>query len=151
MFCTAEEIKVALARDFTTPDDNTIAGRGNGGDITGNSSGRIVTNKSKDGSSDSQDLTGPSKSILELSPLGGSGDGGERTHTPPPLSPSQGSPPTEGGVARKEEGKGKREGGVQKRITAKTVAADFGLLTFCRDEGTGEWNYPWDLTGSLYR
>lgn len=29
--------------------------------------------------------------------------------------------------------------------------ADFGLLTFVRAEGSGEWNYPWDLTGGLYR
>lgn len=31
------------------------------------------------------------------------------------------------------------------------AAADFGVLTFVRGEGTGEWNYPWDLTGGLYR
>lgn len=31
------------------------------------------------------------------------------------------------------------------------LAADFGLLTFTREEGTGEWDYPWDLTGGLYR
>ena len=31
------------------------------------------------------------------------------------------------------------------------VAADFSLLTFARNEVTGEWNYPWDLTGGLYR
>lgn len=31
------------------------------------------------------------------------------------------------------------------------LAADFGLLTFARREGTGEWDYPWDLTGGLYR
>lgn len=31
------------------------------------------------------------------------------------------------------------------------AVADFGLLTFARGEGTGEWDYPWDLTGGLYR
>lgn len=32
-----------------------------------------------------------------------------------------------------------------------TIAADFSVLTFARKEGTGEWDYPWDLTGGLYR
>lgn len=32
-----------------------------------------------------------------------------------------------------------------------TVAAEFSVLTFARKEGTGEWDYPWDLTGGLYR
>lgn len=31
------------------------------------------------------------------------------------------------------------------------LVAEFGLLTFAREEGTGEWDYPWDLTGGLYR
>lgn len=31
------------------------------------------------------------------------------------------------------------------------AVAVFDLLTFKREEGSGEWNYPWDLTGGLYR
>ncbi|CAM9333384.1 unnamed protein product [Pylaiella littoralis] len=31
------------------------------------------------------------------------------------------------------------------------AAADFDLLVFDRAGGTGEWDYPWDLTGGLYR
>lgn len=34
---------------------------------------------------------------------------------------------------------------------ASSAAADFELLMFVRGEGTGEWDYPWDLTGGLYR
>lgn len=30
-------------------------------------------------------------------------------------------------------------------------AAQFSVLTFVRGEGSGEWDYPWDLTGGLYR
>lgn len=41
--------------------------------------------------------------------------------------------------------------GPQPQVTPAVVVADFGLLTFSRREGTGEWDYPWDLTGGLYR
>lgn len=44
--------------------------------------------------------------------------------------------------------KGPSEG---KDGTELESVADFDLLTFARGEGTGEWNYPWDLTGGLYR
>lgn len=39
----------------------------------------------------------------------------------------------------------------QATTTSPVTVADFGLLTFARREGTGEWDYPWDLTGGLYR
>ncbi|CAM9163920.1 unnamed protein product [Choristocarpus tenellus] len=31
------------------------------------------------------------------------------------------------------------------------LQADFDILTFSREEGSGEWDYPCDLTGGLYR
>ncbi|CAN0298631.1 unnamed protein product, partial [Ectocarpus sp. 12 AP-2014] len=39
----------------------------------------------------------------------------------------------------------------QRRHPPVVAAAEFGLLTFARAQGTGEWDYPWDLTGGLYR
>lgn len=53
---------------------------------------------------------------------------------------------TGGSVGGASESDGPRE-----RQGRAVLAADFGLLTFIRDEGTGEWDYPWDLTGGLYR
>ncbi|CAN0087054.1 unnamed protein product, partial [Ectocarpus sp. 4 AP-2014] len=38
-----------------------------------------------------------------------------------------------------------------RRHAPVVAAAEFGLLTFTRAQGTGEWDYPWDLTGGLYR
>ena len=40
---------------------------------------------------------------------------------------------------------------LRQRQPPRMPMADFGLLTFARGEGTGEWDYPWDLTGGLYR
>ncbi|CAM9450282.1 unnamed protein product [Ectocarpus sp. 13 AM-2016] len=39
----------------------------------------------------------------------------------------------------------------RRRHPPVVAAAEFGLLTFTRAQGTGEWDYPWDLTGGLYR
>ncbi|CAM9972152.1 unnamed protein product [Ectocarpus sp. 8 AP-2014] len=39
----------------------------------------------------------------------------------------------------------------RRRHAPVVAAAEFGLLTFTRAQGTGEWDYPWDLTGGLYR
>lgn len=50
----------------------------------------------------------------------------------------------EWGEFMRAAGEGRADGG-------QPAAADFGLLTFKREEGSGEWNYPWDLTGGLYR
>jgi len=52
---------------------------------------------------------------------------------------------------RSAEGGASDGGKSRQRQPPAVVAADFGLLTFVREEGTGEWNYPWDLTGGLYR
>ncbi|CAM9313989.1 unnamed protein product, partial [Hapterophycus canaliculatus] len=41
--------------------------------------------------------------------------------------------------------------GLRRPATPTVVVAEFGLLSFARREGTGEWDYPWDLTGGLYR
>lgn len=40
---------------------------------------------------------------------------------------------------------------VRERRRHAILAAEFGLLTFSREEAMGEWDYPWDLTGGLYR
>ena len=59
-----------------------------------------------------------------------------------------------GGV-EKGPSEGKDGAGLEGRMLRQRhpplSAADFNLLTFARGEGTGEWDYPWDLTGGLYR
>eukprot|EP00903_Cladosiphon_okamuranus_P010619 g10042.t1 len=88
----------------------------------------------------------------------------------PPLSPSarRVTPPRSsftvqpsGGIEGEIDGRGfaagERVGGApesdgpRERQRRSVLVADFGLLTFTRQEGTGEWDYPWDLTGGLYR
>lgn len=48
-------------------------------------------------------------------------------------------------------GEARRRRQRQWRHPPVVTAAEFGLLTFARAQGTGEWDYPWDLTGGLYR
>lgn len=50
-----------------------------------------------------------------------------------------------------QRGQRDRPGSESPRRLSCAIAADLDLLTFSRDEGSGEWNYPWDLTGGLYR
>eukprot|EP00752_Nemacystus_decipiens_P002571 g2409.t1 len=69
-------------------------------------------------------------------------------------SSSSGSSSSEDAMASRDPGQEKvgvepTDGEARKRLAG--LAADFGLLTFTREEGTGEWDYPWDLTGGLYR
>lgn len=67
------------------------------------------------------------------------GSGGQ--HVVSDLSPSS----TKLGCAEE------KVGGCGEERRQLPVAANFDLLTISREEGTGEWNYPWDLTGGLYR
>ncbi|CAM9623936.1 unnamed protein product, partial [Discosporangium mesarthrocarpum] len=77
----------------------------------------------------------------------------------PPLTPSKLCPdPSRKGALRVlgELGSGTETGiapkvGMWGREEGVLPMADFDILTFVRSEGSGEWDYPWDLTGGLYR
>lgn len=58
---------------------------------------------------------------------------------------------TIGGTRKGHIGGGEIVNANVEAVEGDQPVADFGLLAFTREEGSGEWDYPWDLTGGLYR